>query len=76
MDTITYQREVATQVADAIKSHDATAFAVSEGTGIPRSTLNRRLTGASAFTVAEVAAIAAFLEVDVRTLLVVGEPAA
>lgn len=76
MDTISYQRGVASQVAEAIESHGSNAFAVSEGTGIPRSTLNRRLTGVSPFTVAEVASIAAFLGVDVRTLLVVEGSAA
>ena len=76
MDTITYQRQVAERVAEAIVTHDQNAFAVSQGTGIPRSTLNRRLAGVTPFTVAEVASVAAFLGIDVRSLLVIEEPAA
>lgn len=71
MDPITYQRRVSQRVADAIKDHDETVFGVAEATGIARPTLRRRLTGTSAFTVAELAAVAQFLELDMADLLAI-----
>lgn len=72
MDPITYQRQVSQRVAEAIDAQKQTVFGVAEATGIARPTLRRRLTGTSAFTVTELAAIAEFLGLDLEALLAVG----
>lgn len=67
MDTLTPL--VADRVVAAMESKGATRLGISEATGIPRTTLLRRLSGASSFTVAELDAIARALEVPVRDLI-------
>lgn len=67
MDT-NYSARVASRVAAAMESGGWSEKALAETTGIPRVTLRRRLAGA-AFNVAELAAIAAALEVTVSTLI-------
>ena len=67
MDTLTPL--VADRVVAAMQSKGATRLGISEATGIPRTTLLRRLSGASSFTVAELHAIARALEVPVRDLI-------
>lgn len=42
---------------------------IADGTGIGRVTLGRRLSGASSFTINELVAIAAYLNVSLSTLL-------
>lgn len=49
---------------------------ISDGTGIGRVTLGRRLSGASSFTINELVAIAAYLGVPLSTLLAGVEDAA
>lgn len=54
----TVQGAVAAAVRQAIEDAGETQLGVAEKTGIPRTTLMRRLGGHSPFTVAELAAIA------------------
>ncbi len=67
MDTLT--PIVADRVVTAMESKGATRLGISEATGIPRTTLLRRLSGASPFTVAELDAIARALNMPVRDFL-------
>lgn len=67
MDTLTPL--VADRVVAAMETKGATRLSMSEATGIPRTTLLRRLSGASSFTVAELDAIAKVLEVPVRDFI-------
>lgn len=62
-------RRTAAQVAAAMSDAGKSEVAVSEATGIPRSTLKRRLSGFSSFTVDELQRVADLLEVPVTTLL-------
>lgn len=73
MDTNTYPKRVASNVAAAMEAGGWSEKALAEATAIPRVTLRRRLAGA-AFNVAELAAIADTLGVPVVDL--VGEAAA
>lgn len=73
MDTETYPRRVARNVAQAMEADGWSEKALAEATAIPRVTLRRRLAGAP-FDVAELAAIASALGVTVVDL--VGEDAA
>lgn len=71
MDTTapsTFAGDVARNVVAAMESRGKTNLGISEATGIPRTTLLRRLGGHSAFTVAELDAVAEALEMDVRDL--------
>jgi hypothetical protein len=68
-------QQVAAGVVRAMQDKGLSEVIVSERSGIPRTTLKRRLAGHSAFNVAELAAIAAVLEVDFAALAV-GEDAA
>lgn len=61
MDTLAIRSGVASAVSKAIKDAGETPFSVAAATGIPRTTLNRRLTGQSPFNVAELDAIAGYL---------------
>jgi hypothetical protein len=72
MDSVS--RAVAGAVAEAIAANGHTQLSVSEATGIPRTTLLRRLGGVTPFTVAELAAIADFLGMAAADFL--KEPAA
>lgn len=69
MDTQRYVSEVARAVASAISRADQSQVAVSDATGIPRTTLIRRLAGSSPFTTAELSAIGELLQVDPRDFL-------
>lgn len=62
-------RETAALVQAALDVAERTPLAVSEHTGIPRTTLLRRLTGTSPFTVAELEMIADFLGVSLLSLI-------
>lgn len=68
---------VAERVSEAIKEHGVTVVWLCERTGIPRSTLNRRLTGAAAFDMNELDRIASALRISTASLLPVvsGVPA-
>jgi ATP-dependent protease HslVU (ClpYQ) ATPase subunit len=68
---ITYSQRVVGAVQGAIKEHEATELGVADATGIPRTTLRRRLAAPdrSPFTVVELLAIAEYLGVDVRTFI-------
>ncbi len=52
-------------IGDAMKTAGVSQRAMSEATGIPLVTLNRRLTGRTAFTVTEMAAIAEVLHLSI-----------
>lgn len=71
-----YSAAVADSVNTAITTTGITHKALAEATGIPRTTLTRRLAGQSPFTVAELDAIALALNIDVTTLVVAGVGAA
>lgn len=60
---------VAGRVLAAMEAQGATRLGISESTGIPRTTLLRRLSGASPFTIAELEAIAKCLGVPVHTFI-------
>lgn len=68
----TYAETVAERVSQAIEVAGQSQKSIALVTGIPRTTLARRLSGASPFTVAELAAIALALEVDVSTFTSAG----
>lgn len=70
-----YQERVARTVAAAIADSGVTGVWLCERTGIPRTTMHRRLTGLSPFTVAELDAIAGALRVPVETLTPAGAAA-
>lgn len=62
-------RETAALVQAALDAAGRTPLSVSEHTGIPRTTLLRRLTGTSPFTIAELELIATLLAVPVHSLI-------
>ena len=68
-------RQVAAGVVRVMQDKSISEVQLSEQTGIPRTTLKRRLSGHSAFNVAELAAIATVLGVDFA-LLAAGRDAA
>lgn len=63
-----YLDAVVSAVQEAMRDAGVTVHQLSTTTGIARSTLTRRLTGHSPFTVNELAAIASALEVPVGML--------
>lgn len=63
MDTL--KTTVAARVRAAIDAAGLTLLGLSEATGIPRTTLTRRLSGVSSFTVEELEALARELGTDV-----------
>ena len=70
MDTRTdTDQQVATVVTSRLRSAGVAQRAAAEQTGIPFTTLRRRLTGHSSFTMSELARIAALLELTVQQLL-------
>lgn len=69
-------RATAEAVEAARKAAGISRLALSDQTGIPRSTLIRRLAGKQSFTVAEVEAIAHALNVEPSTLVKFEEAAA
>lgn len=56
-------------VTAAMEAAGASQLAMSEATGIPRTTLLRRLSGSSPFTIAELERIADHLQVPVESLI-------
>ena len=64
MKPSTYREQVAAEVRAAIARKHITALAVSEQTGIPRSTLSRKLNALAPLTVDEAVEIARVLDVD------------
>lgn len=75
MDIIGITQHVASAVSEAIDAAGETQLSVSEGAGIPRTTLIRRLRGQSPFTVAELERIASHLNVSVTSLIAQGDAA-
>lgn len=68
MDKLTYVATVAERVAVAMEAKERSQVWLSDQTGIPRTTLIRRLSGHAPFTLAEIAAIASALGIDVDEL--------
>ena len=64
-----HTEDVASAVREAIDAAHETPGGVALATGIPRTTLLRRLSGRSPFNVEELAAIARHLEVPVGGLI-------
>ena len=73
MDSATYSALVAENVENALEAAGRSVLSIAESTGIPRSTLDRRLKshGGSPFSVREVKAIAIVLGITAAELLVV-----
>lgn len=69
MADITAAQRVAAVVAEQIKDSGVTVVWLCERTGIPRSTLLRRLQGAVPFDVNELDLIASALRVDIFDLI-------
>ncbi len=69
-DTPTTAALVADRVAESIKASGVTVAWLCEQTGIPRTTLARRLNGSTAFDLNELDRIAAALRVAVTEFLV------
>ena len=67
MDSLTARTAMAVEAA--IDAAGQSQLGVSDATGIPRTTLIRRLRGLSPFTIAELEAIAEVLGVTVSDLL-------
>ena len=67
---------IARAVSQAIKDAGLSENAVATRSGIPQSTLNRRLSGLTPLTVVELAAIAGVLDVSVARLIAPAEDAA
>lgn len=65
----TTARQVSVRVAEQIKASGVTLVWLCERTGIPRSTMNRRLAGHSAFNLNELDQIAAALRIGTAELL-------
>lgn len=62
-------RGTAERVSAAIEAAGQTHLAVAEQTGIPRTTLLRRLSGAAPFTITELERVADLLDVPVHSLI-------
>lgn len=69
MDTTTPDARVAGIVSRLIDEHGTSELVLANETGIPRTTLRRRLTGRSNFLLAELAAIAHYFGLTVADLL-------
>ena len=65
MNTDRITKALAQVVSAAIKADGQTQRKIAEATGIPLVTLNRRLTGQSAFNVVELASIAKVLDLSI-----------
>jgi len=76
MDINRYAKAVAQATHAAMVTGGETQLGLSAKTGIPRTTLARRLAGSSPFTVAELAAIADVLGIPVVSLVTPLQPAA
>jgi transcriptional regulator with XRE-family HTH domain len=73
MEPPTYSRRVADAVRARLRETGKTQLDIVDATGIPRTTLNRRMTGLSPFTTTELALIAAFLETSSSALMYAAE---
>jgi hypothetical protein len=62
-------RKVAAAVSAALGEASISTLAAAEQTGIPRSTLSRRLTGTSPLTIVELELLAALVGVSVEHFL-------
>lgn len=71
-NTTDTSRRVAAAVSAALEAAGVNTLTAAERTGIPRSTLSRRLTGTSAFTIVELELVANLLGVTVDHFLVQG----
>jgi len=71
MDSNTYSESVARNAATAIKASGSSLAAIAETSGIPRSTLERKLRGVGSLTVREVKALADALGVTAQALTTV-----
>lgn len=69
MRTADYPTRVAAEVRAEMARKNITALELSQLTGIPQTTLARRLRGFVPFDVAELAAVATVLEVDTPDLM-------
>lgn len=69
MDTTEYTKAVAASVDHLMDEAGVSLLSLSTKTGIPRTTLRRRVLGHTSFTVQELAAIAATLGTSVEDLL-------
>lgn len=67
-------QRVADRITEAIRGSGVTLVWLCDRTGIPRSTMNRRMAHPSDFTVNELERVASALRIDVSSL--VGEAAA
>lgn len=69
MEHFTDSEKVARRVGDLIKESGVTVVWLCDETGIPRSTMLRRLNAHSAFNINELASIAAALQVPTASLV-------
>lgn len=69
MDNSPRTAAIAANVVEAMKTREVSQNKLAETTGIPRATLIRRLNAVTSFTVAELTAIAAVLDVELIDLL-------
>ena len=70
MDTPSKTQSRAASIREAIRQAGFTPFTLAEATGIPRTTLNRRLLGVTPFNTEELDSIAAALNTSVTDLLI------
>lgn len=64
---------VSQAVAAAIEASGLTQHAVAEQAGIPRETFRRRINGHASFSVDQLAAVAAVLDVEPATFVIAAE---
>lgn len=76
METLTYSRRVADAIRARLRETGKTQLDIVAATGIPRTTLNRRMTGLSPFTTTELVLIAEFLDTSSSALMHAAESAA
>ena len=65
----TFPEQIARSVGAAIEQAGRTSTSVADAIGIPRSTLRRRLIGATPFTVAEIEMVAIHLDMTPAALM-------
>lgn len=66
---IALQKEVCSRFLEVLRARNRTKLSVSEATGIPYSTLNRKLKGRGEFTLSELVVLADELRVHPSALL-------
>lgn len=76
MDTLPASQRVALAVRDHLRQAGKTQLDIVDATGIPRTTLNRRMTGNSPFTISELELIAGAIGVTVTEIMQASEDAA